>query len=221
MWYQFERKPKKAKKATRDEDDEDSESEEEPLEDDDDDTTPAAWVVPDTLAEYEQCPSTKLDATIQIIKHHLGTPGAAPLRNLCPGGDSLVPSTPEWDAYTNELVPTPDALSAPPPQPRRSPSRQPTENPAAEDVPPESGEATKAGPSTAEPDTDRMDVDDVASKHPPPSGTPFTHGPPFWDTSMPDKIVVYSFFIPQLQLLRQVSSCILDLSYAPSTLSRF
>ncbi|EKM49018.1 uncharacterized protein PHACADRAFT_202111, partial [Phanerochaete carnosa HHB-10118-sp] len=126
------------------------------------------WQGPQSLEEYRASPSTKLDATVTIIKHHIITPGAAPLVNSFTNGNTIREGDELWDIYNNTLIPDRKAFisrtsEALPEGPDEDPQRQPSP-----ELPPDSEQAS------------------------------------LWDTSTPDKLVVYVFFAAQQTLLRKV-----------------
>ncbi|GJE99781.1 hypothetical protein PsYK624_160520 [Phanerochaete sordida] len=197
-------------------------------------TGPAAWQLPQTLEEYQQLPSTKIDLAVEIIKHHLAMTGAAPLVNACLHGDRLGPGSEEWDKYTNALVPSVEAF-------RHRPSIGPTPAASTRITPDAVSNADESSDSPAAPgsyagsemggdgdkatseddeyrdDNDTTDSTDVGeSKEEDDSedededddddadATRPEEYVPLWDTTLPDKIVVYSFFTQQQQLLKKV-----------------
>ncbi|EKM49396.1 uncharacterized protein PHACADRAFT_201655 [Phanerochaete carnosa HHB-10118-sp] len=144
-----------------------------------------AWQGPASLEEYQANPSTKIDATVEIIRHHLQNAGAAPLGNKWPDGDSITKIDPLWQVYTNDLVPRRkifvDRFA-----PSLSPSTKPTETAPA---PAES--ASAAMPSETGATSPKCYEADPAAE-------------PLWDTDTPDKHVVYVFFAAQQLLLKKV-----------------
>ena len=183
-------------------------------------TGPAAWQLPRTLEEYEELPSTKIDLAVKIITHHLAMTGAAPLVNACPNGDRLGPDSSEWDAYTNDLIPSVEAfrshVSAPPtaaPSARQSPLGDPEvdNEPAVSavgqpwrDDSDEDEDYIDEDPSSSEYDEETDEDDEAVELNDEDETAGAEEYTPLWNTSVPDKIVVYSFFTQQQQLLKKV-----------------
>ena len=183
------------------------------------------WPGPDTLEEYLQAPSTKLEVAVKLLKHHMGTVCALPLTNVHKNGHLIHPGDEEYLTYTNDLVEDaslldlPSSASGPPAAPATEPAA-----PAAPAAPAESAEPTQSIEPTqlvgiplgsAEPAAPATPAAPLAAAAPPIStAVPSSSAaaavaavipqPP--SAGVPDKAVLYCQFTGAFDFIQKVSS---------------